>query len=74
MDVFDEMVKNWPSPRVRQKDVRRFSFGAISGKRLANLRALGEDLPPCIRVARHNLYDTVDLANWLRRRYGKKAA
>ena len=71
-DVYEEMLEAWGQPRVRQSDLRKFSFGTFTGKRLSNLRALGEEVPCAVKVGKHNLYDSRELADFLRRRYSQK--
>lgn len=73
-DIYTEMVENWGAPRVRRSDVARFSFGVISGKTIANLGASGHEVPPSEQVGKHRVYRAEELAAWLRKKYGTKAA
>lgn len=67
-NIFDNMLRRWPSGVVAQAKVCEFTGGIITGKRLANLASLGERVPPSIKVGNRRAYDAEGLVNWLRDR------
>ena len=69
---FKSLVDNWKHAHVLQKDVAKFSGGAINGYTLANNCSKGYG-PRKFRIGRHAAYDTVELANWLWKRSQKNA-
>lgn len=69
-DIFEEMVKNWPSPLVSrdQKSLDRFSGGLLHPRTLANADSLGTGPEGKIRVGRKVAYPAQSLADWMRRK------
>lgn len=75
-DVYDKMVKRWPSALVSNADVERFTGGIISGKTLSNRAAKGEPVPERHICGGKAFYVCEEIAEFMRnlapvdRRYG----
>mgnify|MGYP001377402238 CR=1 FL=1 len=67
-DLFDRMADKWPSTVVASPLVKQFSGGAVSGKTLANLRSVGQPVPPSVKIGGKRCYEAASLAAWLRQR------
>jgi hypothetical protein len=67
-DVFDQMVKQWPSPIVARMEAKKFSGGVVSPKLLANHDCLGTGPKGKLQVGRKVAYPATELADWLRNR------
>ncbi len=67
-DIFDELVKRWPSPLVAREEVERFSGGILHPRTMSNLDSKMEGPKGRIRIGRKIAYSTDELARWMRER------
>ena len=63
--AFEEMKKNWPSPIVARTEVKKFTGGALSEKRLANLDSKGEGPAGRFRLGKKIVYPVDPFISWL---------
>lgn len=66
-DIFDQLVTEWGCPIVARSEVRRFSGGLLNPRTLANLDVRNE-IPGKFRVGNRVVYQTAQLAGWMRER------
>jgi hypothetical protein len=64
-DTLKELGKNWPSSLVARTEIRKFTGGAISEKRLANLDSLGLGPSDRLRIGKKVCYPVSSLIEWL---------
>jgi hypothetical protein len=63
--AFEEMKKSWPAAVVARTEVKKFTGGAISEKRLANLDSQGLGPSGRFRLGKKICYPVDTLILWL---------
>ncbi len=67
-DAYQKLRNQWDSSIVSRDQIERFTGGAITAKRMANLDSLGEGPDGRMRVGRKVVYRVDKFIEWLESR------